>query len=263
MVASALISLTVITRPSTTPALKLNSGLSFAYFASAFASATGSPSVYAIEVTPWRFFSASSTFVPLPARSAKVFFTTRYFAPVGRNALRNSKSCVTVSLEYVATIMLEAFFSSPPSFSTCATFLALVTAIVQTLSGNLRAAPGTGEDARRSTRLRLGCNLDRSRIQRDSRPHARTQIASLDVLALGHRRLCLNHARNQRCRVVDQFVGRKRNLSHRHMHQSRLVGAELDLAGFDFLHRTRDVHGDRTRLWIWHQTLRSKHLAQT
>src|ERR1700686_2752868 len=82
-----------------------------------------------MEVTPARFVNACSSFVPLPARSAKIFFTTRYLAPVGRSALRNSKSCVTVSLEYVATIMLEAFFNSPPSFSTAATFLARVTAI--------------------------------------------------------------------------------------------------------------------------------------
>ena len=58
------------------PVLNVNSGLSFAYFESAFASATGSPSVYAIEVTPARFFSASSTLVPFAARSASLFFTT-------------------------------------------------------------------------------------------------------------------------------------------------------------------------------------------
>jgi len=57
-----------ITRPSTTPALKLNSGLSFAYFASAFASATGSPSVYAMEVTPFRSLIASAIWVPAAAR---------------------------------------------------------------------------------------------------------------------------------------------------------------------------------------------------
>src|ERR1019366_3294038 len=232
MVASDSISLTVITRPSTTPALKLNSGLSLAYFANAFASATGSPWVYAIEVTPVRFFSASSTLVPLPARSAKVFFTTRYFAPVGRNALRNSKSCVTVSLEYVATIMLEAFFSSPPSFSTCATFLALVTAMFKPFQilcgdGALPRPPG------KARHLCLSRNLDRSRIQRDPGPHARTQVASLDVLALGHRRLRLDDARNQHGRVLDQLVGRERNLSHRHVHQRRLVGTELDLSGLD------------------------------
>ena len=77
MVASASISLIEITRPSTTPALKLNSGLSFEYFANALARATGSPWVYVIDVRPSRPFKISSTAVPLAARSASVFFTTR------------------------------------------------------------------------------------------------------------------------------------------------------------------------------------------
>src|ERR1700688_3247552 len=94
-----------------------------------------------MEVTPARFVHACSSIVPLPARSATVFFTTRYFAAVGRSALRNSKSCVTVSSEYVATIMLEAFFSSPPSFSTAATFLARVTAIFKPFQNRLGAIP--------------------------------------------------------------------------------------------------------------------------
>ena len=37
--------------------------------------------------------------------------------------------------------------------------------------------------------------------------------------------------------VLDQFVGRKRNLAHRHVHQRSLVGTELDFAGLYFLYR--------------------------
>src|SRR6266853_5089943 len=155
-----------------------------------------------MEVTPSRFFKAPSSAVPLPARSTKVFFTTRYFAPVGRSALRNSKSCVTVSLEYVATIMLEAFFSSPPSCSTCATFLALVTAMFKPFQKFLRSDRRLRAVTGQSPKLCLSRNLNRSRIQRDPRPHARTQVASLDVFPLGHRRLSLDHTGNQRGCVV-------------------------------------------------------------
>src|SRR5208282_6541712 len=58
-------------------------------------------------------------------------------------------------------------------------------------------------------KLSLSRNLNRSRIQRDPRSHARTQVAGLDVLTLGHRRLSLDHARNQRRCIVDQLVGRE------------------------------------------------------
>ena len=79
-----------------------------------------------------RSFSASSTLVPLAARSASVFFTTRYLrARCCGQLLRSSKSWATVSLLYVATIMLETFFRSCSSFSTCSIFFALVTAMCQ------------------------------------------------------------------------------------------------------------------------------------
>src|ERR1700680_551594 len=107
--------------------------------------------------------------------------------------------------------MLEAFFSSPPSCSTCATFLALVTAISKPFQISQclverrapRPSPGTAR------KLCLSRNLNRSRIQCDPRPHARTQVAGLDVFALGDRRLSLDYTRNQRRRVVDQLVRRK------------------------------------------------------
>src|ERR1700704_2177207 len=109
--------------------------------------------------------------------------------------------------------MLEALFNSPPSCSTCATFFALVTAMFKpfqkifvwgraTRPSN-RAKPGS------CLKLGLGRNLNRSRVQRDPRSHARTQVAGLDIFALGHRRLSLDDARNQRGCIVDQLVRRE------------------------------------------------------
>src|SRR5450755_5176704 len=98
--------------------------------------------------------------------------------------------------------MLDAFLSSPPSFSTAATFFARVTAIFKPFQ-NILCGDGlcparyhVGTDALvcpagRSPALtlsrRLGRSLNRPRVQRNPRTHARTEIASLDVLALGDR----------------------------------------------------------------------------
>src|SRR5205814_8584715 len=83
--------------------------------------------------------------------------------------------------------------------------------------------------------LSLSSRLDGTHIQRNPRPHRRTQVAALDVLALRHRRLRLDHTGDEHRGIVDQLVGRKRNLSHRAVNQSGLVGAELDLASLYFL----------------------------
>src|SRR5271166_2719963 len=105
--------------------------------------------------------------------------------------------------------MLEAFLSSPPSFSTAATFLALVTAMFKPFQKILCGDGALPRLPAQPYQLCLSRNLDRSRIQRDARPHTRTQIAGLDVLALGHRRLRFDHARDEYGRIVDQFVGRE------------------------------------------------------
>ena len=74
--ASESISATVITLPSTMPSLKVNSAFSFTQVLSALASATGSPDVYATELTPLRPLSAASTLVPSADFAASLFFTT-------------------------------------------------------------------------------------------------------------------------------------------------------------------------------------------
>src|SRR5438270_2708608 len=111
--------------------------------------------------------------------------------------------------------MLEAFFSSPPNFSTAATFLARVTAIFKPFQKSSRLSPYTSclpersqarseatglaesKDLYLTSELRLSRDLNRSRVQQDPRPHARTQITALDVLPLRDRWLSLDHAGNQ------------------------------------------------------------------
>src|ERR1700687_3037162 len=102
--------------------------------------------------------------------------------------------------------MLEAFFSSPPSCSTCAIFFALVTAMFKPLQNLCSDGALPIWEARP---LCLGRDLNRSRVQWDPRAHAGTQVAGLDIFALGHRRLRLDHTRNQCGCVVDQLVGRE------------------------------------------------------
>src|SRR6266536_1856110 len=203
-----------------------------------------------MDVTPARSFSAPSTFVPLAASSASVFFTTVYLAPELRSSLRNSKSCATVSLLYVVTMIVETFCRSLPSFSTCSCFLARVTAMSVLYSCSCGSdilvrtgiSCGAGALARecsdtnvRATQLRLRRRFDRSRIQRDPGAHRRTQIAALDVLPFCYRRLRLDYTGDQRQRVLDQLLWRERNLSHGNVDERSLVGAEFDFAGFHFL----------------------------
>src|SRR5215471_18387838 len=149
---------------------------------------------------------ASSTLLPFAARCARVFFTTRYFAPVPRTALRNSKSFSTVILLNVPTIAWLAPASSSVSFSTCSIFFAFETAIFDSFSAHSMGAPGSpifwANWDQRSLPFRR--RFHRRRINRHARPHGRTQIAALDVLALRHAGLRLDHAADYRRRILHQ-----------------------------------------------------------
>src|SRR5213078_4907019 len=107
---------------------------------------------------------------------------------------------------------LETLFSSVLSFSTCSVFFALLTAMCDPLQF--------------SPALCLRGGLNSARVQGDSRPHAGAEITTFHVLAFCDRRLRLDHAGDQRGRVLDELLGREGNLAHRHMHQRRLVGAK-------------------------------------
>ena len=75
--ASDSMSLTSMALPSTTAALKENTGLAFAHFESNFASATGSLFERATAVAPSNCPCTCSIGVPAAARMASVFLTTR------------------------------------------------------------------------------------------------------------------------------------------------------------------------------------------
>src|SRR5271165_123736 len=158
-----------------------------------------------MDVTPARPFIASSTLLPLAARSASVFFTTRYLAPAPRTALRSSKSFSTVSLVKVPTTAWLAPSSSFVSFSTCSIFFALVTAIFDSSILSSRATPRFAAESRdlhlAPEGLALRRQFHRRGVNRNTRSHGGTQIAALDVLALRNRRLRLDHAGNDRRRI--------------------------------------------------------------
>src|SRR5947209_19631111 len=162
--------------------------------------------------------------------------------------------------------MWETLLRSLLSFSTCSVFFALVTAIVEFLGSFVfKKALLRNADSRVRLSLhflRLRSRLDGTHIERNPRPHSRTQVASLDVLALGDRRLGLDHAGDEHRGVVNQLVGRKRNLSHRAMNQRGFVGAEFDLACIYFLNRLSHIERDLTRLVIRHQSLTSKNRTE-
>ena len=64
------------------------------------------------------------------------------------------------------------------------------------------------------------------------------------------------------CALAIEPLGRERNLADRRVHDARLVDAELDLAGLDFLHGLGDVERHRAGLRVRHQAARAEHLAE-
>src|SRR5262249_11773131 len=177
-----------MTRPSTTPALNWNAGVSLAIFVSAFASATGSVSVYAIEFVPLRFFSKFSAGVPAPARSARVFLTTLYLPPAACTARRSLVSASTVMPWKVVRMTVETFASSPFHLSRfcCFSLPFFMTPFPQSL-------------CRCRQRLRFG------QVNRDSRTHRRSQSDLLHILAFGRRGLCFHDRRDYRMAVFRQL----------------------------------------------------------
>src|SRR5215467_14405687 len=169
----------LMTRPSTTPDLNWNAGTSLAIFVSAFASATGSAWVYAMELVPLRFFSRSCAGVPCPARSASVFLTTLYLSPAACTARRSLVSSSTVMPWKVDSITVETFASSVFSLSRSACF---------SLRFFIIPFPLHVPEAR-SSRGCVGFRLDQ--VNRNPRTHRRGQRNLLDVLAFGRRRFRL------------------------------------------------------------------------
>src|SRR5271166_6040608 len=152
-----------------------------------------------------------------------------------RTILRSSKSFSTVSLLNVPTMAWFALWSSSVSFSTCSIFFAFVTAMFESLFLLRFVAPA--DFSGQQNALAARSSFHGRRVNRDTGPHGRTEVATLDVLALGNRRLRLDHTGNHRRRILHQLFSRKRNLADGHMHQRCLVGTELHFAGLGLFHR--------------------------
>src|SRR5207249_4204104 len=103
---------------------------------------------------------------------------------------------------------------------------------------------------------------DVGRIDADAGSHRRRQRDTLEVLALGRRRLRLDDAVDERVRVGHERIGGERRLADRRVDDAGLVDAELHLAGLDFPDGFRDVDGDGAGLRVGHQAPGTEHLPE-
>src|SRR5260370_14823600 len=107
-----------------------------------------------------------------------------------------------------------------------------------------------------------GC-LSSGVVELDAGAHRRAERHTLDVLALGGRRLRLDDAHDDCHRIVDQLLRIERQLADGNVNQGGLVRAELDLTSLDLLDRGRHVRGDGPGFRIGHETRGPEHLAET
>jgi len=82
-------------------------------------------------------------------------------------------------------------------------------------------------------------------VQQNPRPHRRTQRASFDVLALGNRRLGLDHAVINTVALSINLSGENEIFPTGTCTSAVLVGAEFHLAGLYFLHGLWPIDGKR------------------
>src|ERR1035437_4105918 len=242
--ASSLIALTSITRPSTSPALKVKEGFVFAYAVSAWASATGSSVVHARDVIPRRSLRTSWLGVPSPASSARLFLITRYLPPAFRTTLRSSKSWLTFSFSYPVTNRFLRLLSSCRR-DTRSLFLS---------SFFFMGTPVTALDGRLHT--------ERRGIELHARAHRGADRGAFHILAFGHRRFCLDHRRNQARRVFHQLFGREADFADRGVDDAGLIDAELHFTGLDFIDGLDHIHGYGARLRVRHQASWTQDLTE-
>src|SRR5579863_965038 len=95
--------------------------------------------------------------------------------------------------------------SSSVSCPTCSIFFALVTAMFESLSLRLIAPAKIIGSAQCHACLCARGSFHSRSVNRDTRSHGGAQVATLDVLALRHRGLCLDDAGNHCGGVLHQF----------------------------------------------------------
>src|SRR4029078_5434236 len=162
--------------------------------------------------------SSGTTFSPrdpATARFARRFLATRQRPSASRTALRRWFIWRAVSPRYSASTVRLARENSSCRVSTLSIFSARLLSCPYFLSG----CPSGGDRAPRD-----------ERIDAHGRPHRGGECDALHVLALGSRGLGTQQAGDQGLRILDQLLGTEASLADRHVHDARLVDAELDLA---------------------------------
>src|SRR5262245_25355305 len=218
-----------------------NFGISSESLMATFAIATGSEKPISSASGPRRSGTTLSLAVSVTARFASRFFATRQRPSASRTARRSRFIWSAVSPRYSASTVTLARPNSSCRTSTLSTFSAR---FIPLLSSRGRARP---RDERIDPHRGAHRGGDRDRLH---------------VLALGRGRLGAQQARDQGLDVVEELLGAEAPLADRHVHDARLVDAELDLAGLHLAHRLGDVEGDGADLGIGHQAARSEHLSE-
>src|SRR5471032_2344740 len=99
-------------------------------------------------------------------------------------------------------------------------------------------------------------------VELDARTHRGADGDALEIDALRRRRFRTDDGREDGVDVVGQLLRLERCLAHWNVDDSRLLDAELHLAGLRLANRAGDVRGDGADLRVRHQAARSKHLTE-
>src|SRR5205807_4220587 len=110
------------------------------------------------------------------------------------------------------------------------------------------------------TRLRPGLLGEAREFDLHRRAHRRAQAHPLDVGALDPAWLAPGDGADKGAHIIDQRVVRKARFADPGMDDAGLLGAELDLAALDRLHRLGDVLGYRAEPRVRHQAARPEDL---
>src|ERR1017187_9083670 len=104
--------------------------------------------------------------------------------------------------------------------------------------------------------------VDARDIHADARAHGARHRQLLQVNSLAAGRFGLVQRFDQHFQVLAQRLGCERSQAYRALHDARLVGAVLHLAGLCVLHRVRDVGRYRAHFRVRHQAAWPQDLAQ-
>src|SRR5258705_2974812 len=231
--------------------------------------------------------------VPVTARRASVFFTTRMYTPFARAFARSSViwgsdrprysaattdwACAATALTSATSSFLSSSFNvisrllvrstNPPGFfpDTGPSFDGYLHH-----QSVLRVTPSAQEiKSPSATRLRSSIASTSKPLEPQARvihddagTHRRRERDLLEEHAFRGGRLHLLQVCEQGQQILFQLRRVERRLADRAVHDARLVGAIAHLTGLRVLHRVRDVRRDRADLRIGHEAARSQDLSE-